>query len=155
MVKDIIDLECRNNDMMICATNAKLVLGDLFQDYNWVGERPTKEEADKLSIDAERIVTYIMIANDYVCQIKKGLQQTTIDIASLFDKAKKSESKEVIEKSLSQIENFKVPEEHNLTMAEVKEIINKNGNAKYESIHDAFKLGYMIAQQVYGEKVAL
>lgn len=90
-INGIIDLDSRNNELIECAKNAKLVLGDLYQNYIWAGEYPTAEEAKRLSYDTERIITYISIANDYVCRIKEGLEKSTLDLDSLLDKVRKLE----------------------------------------------------------------
>jgi hypothetical protein len=56
---------------------------------------------------------------------------------------------------LNEIDNSSIPEEHKITMNQAKAIINHNDRSIYGSVHEAFKLGYLIAQQQYGKKVSI
>ncbi len=56
---------------------------------------------------------------------------------------------------LSLIDNISLPEETGITMNQTKAIIKHNDKSIYTSVNDAFKLGYMIAQQACGEKVSI
>ncbi len=89
MIKKIIDMDSCNFDTLRKSEKALLILSDLSTSYSFMGEKPTKKEADKLSCEAERILEYINIATDYVFEIKKDLKLARENINGLFDKVKK------------------------------------------------------------------
>lgn len=89
MIEDIIELDNCNSETLRKSEKALLVLCDLFDRYSYPGEHPTKQEADKLSHETERILEYINIASDYVSEIKNDLKKIGADLDVLFDKVKK------------------------------------------------------------------
>jgi hypothetical protein len=91
MIKDIIDLDSRNIDMIQDAEKAALLLGDLLQTYSLGGEHPTKEESKKILYDSGKILKFIDIACDYVCEIKRELNRFALDLNILLDKAKQAD----------------------------------------------------------------
>jgi len=88
MIKQIIDLCNDNSDTNQSADKGLIILGDLLEDYMYAGEEPTKKEADRLSCEAVRILTFIRIAFDYVYDTKKDLKKACEDLDNLLDMAK-------------------------------------------------------------------
>jgi hypothetical protein len=103
MINGIIDLLNCNSETSRKSEKALLILTDLFEMYNYVGERPTKQEADKLAYETERILSYINMASDYVFEIKKDLKQATENLDVLFDKAKHEKATPVKVKQIKEV----------------------------------------------------
>ena len=92
MKKEIIKLSESSMETMLKADKALLVLCDLLDRYNYVGEHPTKQEANRLSIETERIISYIDIAIDYVHEIKNGMKGIADDIEVLFEELRTNDT---------------------------------------------------------------
>lgn len=88
MIKKINDLSNTTSEALQKSVKALAILCDLIDTYNYMGQHPTKKEADKLSYDAVKILRYMDIASDYVFEIKKDLMQTQEELEILIDEAK-------------------------------------------------------------------
>lgn len=78
MIKEIINLDNAVIAIEDKSNKTLAILGDLLETYGFAGERPTKEERDKLSCEAIKIVRYISIALDYTYDTKKELDKAHV-----------------------------------------------------------------------------
>lgn len=53
------------------------------------------------------------------------------------------------EQLLNEIDNVSIKDEYKITMNEARAIIEHDDKSNYSCINDAFKLGYLVAQQEY------
>ncbi len=149
MIKEIINLDTCNADTLSKSEMAFLILSDLSTTYSFMGEHPTKKEADKLAYEAKRILGYINIACEYVSNVKQDLKQASVNIDNLLDMAKVD--------NLSMNRSFKVAEpkasSFNLTTEEFTRTNDDFMQYVYERVEKALKENgeYMELQYKYVE----
>lgn len=122
MKKEIIDLTDNIDVIKRKAGNALTTLGDLLQDYSFSGEEPTAKEAEKYSWEAGRILRFIDISFDYVCDIKKEINQVCADLNNLHDMVWTSNAAPADD---DQEENYKEQIDailNNMNAAEIKKV---------------------------------
>lgn len=61
---------------------AKIILSELYSEYEFNGDEPSKNEAKKIALSSRKIMTFIEIALDYVYDAKIELVKIQDDICS-------------------------------------------------------------------------
>jgi hypothetical protein len=61
---------------------ARTLLSDLFNEYEFTRDEPSKDEAEKIALSSRKIMTFIEIALDYVYGAKKDLEKIQDNICS-------------------------------------------------------------------------
>jgi hypothetical protein len=133
MLKEIIDVVDSISETERKAGKALTVLGDLLEDYDFMGEYPTKEEARKYSYEARRIYQFINISFDYVFDVKKELNKAYKSLNNVQDQVKEVNAAPAND---DQEENY---------MEQINAILSNMNAAEKKKVHQ-FALNMMLPE---------
>ncbi len=73
--KSVVEASNYLSDASYDTEKAKAILCDLWTDYQLAGNQPTEIEARKLGFEANKVLTFISIAMDYVDNVLKKIEE--------------------------------------------------------------------------------
>ena len=76
----LFDLANKISDISIHAERATIVLGDIIQDYDFVGNKPQEDQRRKIDYEARRLFDFLNIAFDYIISTKDKLIEIENDV---------------------------------------------------------------------------
>lgn len=64
---------------------ARVLLSDLLENYEFDGKRPDEKLVTNMMIESAKIIRFIGIINDYICDAEKDLEQVQERIMFIID----------------------------------------------------------------------
>ncbi len=138
---NLIDVSDKIADCETAVEKVQLILSMLVDKYGF-SLKNEEQGRNKLSFDADKIITYLFMALDYTNCTYSELKEMSMIISDTREPEQRT-----TKCLLSQIEGYKVPDQYDLTFDDVKEIVNKNNRGLFEISSDSFIAGFIRGQE--------
>ncbi|MFV0343443.1 MAG: hypothetical protein ACK5JH_11255 [Anaerocolumna sp.] len=140
---NLIDVSDKISDCETAVEKVQLILSMLVDKYGF-SMKNEEQGRNRMKLDADKIITFLFMALDYANSTSTEIKE----ISMLLDNVSEPEPEQrTTTDLLSQIEGYKVPEQYDLTINEVKEIVNKNNRGLFEISSNSFIAGFIRGQE--------